>query len=214
MTALDIDVLGVEREEFSATPTLSFQLGVTESSGAVVHAIALRCQLRIEPQRRHYSDREREALKDLFGPPEQWKTSLKAFRWTHETTLVQGFEGETEVDLPVECTYDFEVVASKYLHGLESGTVPLILLFNGTVFTRGTTGFTVEPLSWDIEARHELPVSLWDDLMDQHFGGLGWLRVHNDTIDALQRFKAERGLTTWDDTLETLLGAVDQEVPA
>lgn len=212
MTTLDIEVLGAEPEEYAATPTLTFQLGVTESSGAVVHAIALRCQFRIEPQRRHYNDREHAALRDLFGPPEQWKTSLKPFLWTHETTLVQGFEGETRVDLPMECTYDFEVLGSKYLHGLEEGTVPLILLFNGTIFTRGTTGFTVEQMSWDVDARYDLPVEVWEALMDQHYGGTGWLRAHRDTIGALQRFKGARGLTTWDETLETLLRAVDEEV--
>ena len=31
---------------YAATPTLSFKLTVTESSGVRVHAIALRCQIR------------------------------------------------------------------------------------------------------------------------------------------------------------------------
>ena len=33
-------------------------------------------------------------------------------------TTVQGFTGSTEVDLALPCTYDFEVVGSRYLHAL------------------------------------------------------------------------------------------------
>ncbi|HXC83910.1 MAG TPA: DUF6084 family protein, partial [Trebonia sp.] len=40
---------------YAATPTLSFTLHITESTDARVHAIALRCQIRIEPHRRRYS---------------------------------------------------------------------------------------------------------------------------------------------------------------
>ena len=32
----------------------------------------------------------------------------------------------TEVDLPVTCTYDFEVAAAKYLHALDDGEIPLV----------------------------------------------------------------------------------------
>ena len=66
--------------------------------------------------------------------------------------MVQGFTGATEVDLPLPCTYDFEVAAAKYLHALRDGDVPLLLLFSGTVFTRGATGFAVEQVPWDCEA--------------------------------------------------------------
>ena len=58
----------------------------------------------------------------------------------HCAAMVQGFTGTTEVDLPMPCTYDFEVTGSKYLHALRDGFVPLLLLFSGTVFTRGQLG--------------------------------------------------------------------------
>ena len=35
--------------------------------------------------------------------------------------MVQGFTGGTQVDLPLECTYDFEVTAAKYFHALRDG---------------------------------------------------------------------------------------------
>ena len=55
--------------------------------------------------------------------------------------MVRGFTGDIEFDLPVPCTYDFDVAATKYLHSLGDGEIPLNVLFSGTVFTRGSTGF-------------------------------------------------------------------------
>ena len=48
MTELGFEVLDVRPQEHAASPHLLFRLRVTESSGEAVHAIALRCQLRIE----------------------------------------------------------------------------------------------------------------------------------------------------------------------
>jgi hypothetical protein len=205
MTTLAVQVLGVEAQRHAASPHLLFRLRVTESSGAVVHAAALRCQLRLEPQRRPYDPDEQAALTDLFGTSERYSTTLKPFLWTHTTALVPGFTGSTEIDLPVACTYDFEVAATKYLHALRGGDVPLLLLFSGTVFTRGETGFTVEQVPWDVEAACRMPVQTWRDLMDAYFPGGGWIRLDRDTLDALGRYRSERGLTSWEATLAELL---------
>ncbi len=205
MTELRIEVLDIRAQEHAAAPHLQFRLRISESSGAVVHAIALRCQLRIEPQRRPYDDGEQEGLRDLFGTRERYDTTLKPFLWTHATALVQGFQGSADVDLPVACTYDFDVSATKYLHALKGGDVPLVLLFSGTVFTRGTTGFSVEQLSWSLEAPCRLPVAEWRRLMDLYFPGGGWIRLDHDALDALTRFRSDRGLTTWEQTLAALL---------
>ena len=43
----------------------------------------------------------------------------------HTSTTVQGFTGTTDVDLPLPCSYDFDVVGSRYLHALGDGSVPL-----------------------------------------------------------------------------------------
>jgi hypothetical protein len=121
--------------------------------------------------------------------------------------MVPGFTGSCEVELPVPCTYDFEVAASKYLHALGDGEVPLLLLFSGTVFTRGTTGFAVEQLSWALEAPCRLPVRTWRTLMDLYFPGGGWIRLDRDALDGLARYRAAHGLTSWEATLAHLLPA-------
>ncbi len=137
VTELAFTVLDAAPERYAAAPTLLFRVRLTESTGAIVHAIALRAQVQIEPQRRQYAEREQEGLADLFGPPDRWSQTLRPFLWTHAVALVPGFTGAVEFDLPVACTYDFEVAAAKYLHALGDGEVPLRLLFSGTVFTRG-----------------------------------------------------------------------------
>ncbi len=88
--------------------------------------------------------------------------------------------------------------------------MPLVLLFSGTVFTRGDTGFSVEQVSWSLEASCRLPVAAWRQLMDLYFPGSGWIRLDRETIEALARYRSARGLTSWEQTLATLLPA---EVP-
>jgi hypothetical protein len=207
VTDLVFDVLEAVPEEFAAAPHLLFKMRVSETSGAVVHAIALRCQLRIEPQRRPYEPLEQEALADLFGTPERYGTTLKPFLWTHATAMVQGFEGAREFDLPVACTYDFDVTATKYIHALQGGNIPVVLLFSGTVFTRGEAGFAVEQLSWSLEAEHRLPVDVWHRLMDIYFPNSGWIRLDRESIAALARYRTAHGLTSWEETIAHLVPA-------
>lgn len=207
MTDLAFVVTDVLPQEHAASPHLLFRLRVTERSGERVHAIALRCQLRIDPARRPYEPEEERGLRDLFGGSERYATTLKPFVWAHTTALVQGFETSTEVDLPLPVTYDFEVAADKYLQALRGGDVPLSLLFSGTVFTRGTTGFAVEQLSWSCEAPCRMPVQVWRDVMDHYFPGSGWIRLDRATLEALQAFRSQRGLTSWEAVLAELLPA-------
>jgi len=181
------------------------RLRVSEAAGNEVHALVLRCQIRIEPQRRRYSVEEEERLYELFGETPRWGDTLRPFLWSHVSAALGCFSGSTELDLPVGCTYDFEVTAAKYLHALAGGEVPLLLLFSGTAFTQGSGGFAAEPVGWDREASYRMPVAVWRDLMDQYFPNSGWLRLGRGTLDALQQFKASRALPTWDQALTQLL---------
>ncbi|GAC1458776.1 MAG: DUF6084 family protein [Pseudarthrobacter sp.] len=214
MIALAFEVLDIQPEPYAAAPQLSATLRVSESTGAAVHAIALRCQVRILPQRRGYRPEEEAGLLDLFGERSRWPTTLKSFLWMQCSTLVQGFTGDTEVRLPLPCTFDFDISAAKYLQSLRDGLVPLELLFSGTVFTRGEAGFGVEQVPWDLEASYRLPVDAWRRLMDQYFPGTGWLRLDRDVLTALLQYKAARGLTSWDATMESLLANAEAVSPA
>jgi hypothetical protein len=169
----------------------------------------LRCQIRIEPQRRRYSLDEAQRLHDLFGDTTRWADTLKPIQLTTVSAMVPGFSSLTEIDLPVPCTYDLEVASARYLQGLDDGTVPLLLLFSGTVFLADGDGLSVELIPWSSEASYRLPVSVWRELVDQHFPGSAWLRCSRQTLDALSEFKARHALPTWDATLMALLEGVE-----
>lgn len=211
MSGLSFTVVGARAEPHAAVPTIMLRVRVEQADGATVHALALRAQIRIEPQRRRYQPDEEDRLYELFGDTPRWGDTLKPFLWTHVATTVPGFAGTADFDLPVECTYDFEVAGAKYLHSLSGGEIPLVLLFSGTVFTRGERGFAAEPVSWSSEAAYRLPVSVWRDVMDLYFPNSGWLRVDRATLDRLQRYKARRAVPTWDKALELLLEYADEE---
>ena len=103
------------------------------------------------------------------------------------------------------CTYDLEVASARYLQGLDDGTIPLLLLFSGTVFVANEEGYSVELIPWSCEAAYRMPVSVWQEVVDLHFPGSAWLRCGRETLDALSAFKAGHALPTWDATLTTLL---------
>src|SRR5687767_2845472 len=60
-------VLDVAAEPYAVSPQLTARLRIEETTGQRVHAIALRCQVRIEPQRRPYDPAEQQGLLGLFG---------------------------------------------------------------------------------------------------------------------------------------------------
>jgi hypothetical protein len=205
MADLIFGCTGATADRYAATPTLTFQLAITERSGVRVHAIALRCQIRIEPHRRRYTAAEAERLHDLFGDTSRWADTVKPIQLATVTAMVPTFTAVTEVELPVPCTYDLEVASARYLQGLDDGTIPLLMLFSGTVFVATEQGFTVELVPWSAEASYRMPVSVWRELVDAHFPGSAWLRCSRETLDALSRYKARHALPTWDTTLADLL---------
>lgn len=198
-------VLEIRPEPYAASPVLSARVGIAALGEEPVHAIALRAQVRIEPYRRSYTDEEGAGLVDLFGPRERWQETQKSFLWMHCATMVPGFSGGAEVELPMPCTYDFEVSGSKYLHALREGTVPLVFLFSGTVFIKGHSGFAVQQVPWDREDKFDMPVSVWRDLMAAHYPNAGWVRLHLETVEALAAYKSSHGLLGFDDAVNRLL---------
>jgi hypothetical protein len=205
VTELVFDCLDVQPDRYALVPTLVFRLRISETTGEPIHAIALRCQIRIEPQRRRYAPAEAERLLDLFGEPSRWGETLKPLQFAFAAQMVPGFLGSTEVEIPVPCSYDLEVAAAKYFHALQDGEIPLLLLFSGTIFSRGDTGFSVSQVPWHKEATYRLPVAVWRELMDLHYPGATWIRLRRDIVDRLRSFAARRALPTFDEALEHLL---------
>ncbi len=207
MPNLSFSITGARAEQYAVVPTLLFRLAVNDAAEEPIDSIMLRCQVRIAPRGREHSLREQTRLFDLFGEPERWGDTLKPLIWTQAVLIVPAFRSATELDLPVVCTYDFEVAAAKYLHALDGGDLPLEFLFSGTAFVRTATGFEIAQIPWSKEAHFRMPVRIWRDLMERYFPGCSWIRLRRESIDALQRFKLARGLLNWDDAVEALTGA-------
>ena len=205
MAELSFDCIDVRPLKYAASPTLAFKLRISELTGQPVHAMVLRVQIRIEPQRRRYTDDESELLTHLFGDRSRWGETLKPFQFTTVSATVPGFTGATEIDAEVPCTYDLEVAAGKYFHALSDGVVPMVLLFSGTVFGKGGPGFWVEQVPWHTQAECRMPVTVWDELMSRYFPNAGWIKLPHETLDALLKYKAEHAIPTWEAAIEQLL---------
>lgn len=194
----------------AAVPQLSFSVKVTNSEAGAIHSLALRAQVQIEPVRRRYTPEEQQRLKELFGEPEQWSKSLQPLLWTNINVNVPGFTGSTVLEIPVPCTFDFNVAMTKYAYGLEAGELPVSLLFSGTIFhATGGHGLQIAQIPWDRDASCRLPLRVWRELMDRYYPHSAWLCLQRDIFDRLYEFKVQNRIATWEKTLERMLDLAD-----
>jgi len=209
MPELSFQIEGAEAAKLSASPQIVFKLHLRNANPSeVIHTVALRSQIQIEVTRRRYTAEDQEKLRDLFGEPERWSQTLRNLLWINVSVNVPPFQGGTVVDLPVPCTFDFNVGATKYFHGLSDGDVPLCLMFSGTVFYAKEDGnLQVAPISWDKEARFSLPVTVWREMMDAYYPNTAWLCLRRDVFERLYEYKIRHGIPTWEQALESMLQA-------
>jgi len=208
MPDLRFEIEGASTVPFAAVPTLAFKLKVTNArQDEAIHTVALRCQIQIEASRRRYTKQEQERLLDLFGEPDRWSQTLRSLLWTHVNLVVPSFAGNTTtVDLPVPCTFDFNVASTKYFEGLEGGDIPLVFLFSGTVFYALPDGtLQVAPISWEQEAKFKLPQQQWSEMMRAYYPNNVWLALRRDVFERLYRYKMENGIPSWEEALENML---------
>jgi hypothetical protein len=209
MPDLRFEVAGVEIASYAALPTLLFKLAITNTPAHErVHSVALRCQIMIAATKRRYSAEAKARLVELFGEPERWRETLRAFVWLNTNVTVPGFTGETIGDMPIICAYDFEAAFVRYFDALEAGEIPLAFLFSGAVFYEAEAGrLQVAQISWEREAEYRLPVALWRELMARYYPNTAWIHVRKDVFDRLRHYRARHGLPSWEETLARLLDA-------
>lgn len=197
----------------ASTPQLSFKVRVTNTEPQAIHSIALRAQVQIEPARRRYSEEDKVRLKELFGEPEQWSKSLQPLLWTNANVNVPGFTGETVIDVPVTCTFDFNVAMTKYIYGIEGGELPVSLLFSGTVFYAGIAmGLQVTQIPWDRDASYRLPIGVWKEMMDRFYPNTTVVSLRREVFDRLYEYKVQNGIASWDQVLERMLDLAGAKV--
>jgi len=201
---LEFAVQGAERLAHAAAPTLRFDVAI-DAGGREIRSVLLDVQIQIGARRRGYADADRDRLFELFGHEKDWGTTLRTLLWTRRTVVVPPFSGSTVMGLDVPCTYDLEVLATRYFDALTEGRVPLELLFSGSVFYTGEDGaLQTARIPWDREAEYALPVQVWKETMERHFPGTAWLRMPKEAYDALCAYKSRHALTSWDDVVRRL----------
>ncbi len=209
MPELNFEIVGAEVAIFAAVPTLLFKLYVSNALPQErIQSIMLKAQIQIAATQRRYSPAAKEQLLDVFGEPQRWSETLRSFLWTHTNTIIPAFTTETTTDLPITCSYDFEVVSTKYFAALEDGEIPLNFLFSGTIFYTTETGLVqIGQIAWSKEAAYRLPVALWRQMIQHYYPNSTWIRMHKDVFDQLYLYKTEHGLPTLEDALTNLLKA-------
>lgn len=210
MPELSFAVESVAPMPSSATPVLVLRLNVSNATDEQIHSIALNSQLQIEPARRSYSDAEKNSLSDLFGEPERWGSTVRPLFWTTLNNTVPGFQRLTTLDLRVPCTFDFNVAATKYFHGIEDGDIPVVLFFSGTVFYLENERVQIAPISWSQQTSCRIPAQAWKEMMRLHYPNSAWLSLRQDVFDRLYRYKVRNGLPTWEESIEHVLAAAGE----
>jgi hypothetical protein len=215
MPDLNFQVEGVIPQRHGVEPLLLFRMRITEvvtPRPTPIHSVVLHCQVRIEPALRRYSDLEKGRLLDVFGTPERWGQTLRPMPWAHVTAVMPPFTGSGAIDLPVPCTFDFSLAATRYFGALDGGDIPLCFLFSGTIFYDAENALQVAQVPWQKEAHFRLPATTWLELMDTFYHNCAWLRLRKDVFDRLNDYKSFEGLPTWEHTLERLLAAAEGAV--
>ncbi len=143
-----------------------------------------------------YEPAEEGAPLELFGETPQWGDSLRPFLWTHVATTVAGFTGRDD-DRPAD-----RVHATISRSPPASTSTP-----STTVSCRSCCASPAPPSrsrrpGFRVDARVVGPgrvvppagarcgATRWTCTSPTR----GWMRVSRDTLDALQRYKATRGL--------------------
>jgi hypothetical protein len=207
MPNLNFKVTGVEPAARGLVPLLHFHLEVSNSPETeLIQSVILQAQIQIQSAHRSYDEEEREKLVDLFGTPDRWGQTLRNRLWAHANTTVRPFTQTTEAVLPIQCTYDLNVLATKFFYALKEGAVPLLFLFSGTVFYAADDGrLQVQQISWNQECTYPMPVRIWQELMEHHYPNSTWVSLHRHVFEKLDADKRRQGLPTWEQTIERLL---------
>jgi uncharacterized protein DUF6084 len=203
---LRMSIAGVRAVPHAAAPTIRFTLELEDRSGREIFMAGLSVHIQIEPTKRTYDAESKAKLTELFGDPHRWTTTASRMHWTSESVLIPTFTGSATAEIEILCNYDVELAGAKYFHSVTDGEIPLAFHFNGSIYYSGSEGrLQVVQVPWDTTADFKMPVSVWKEMIDSYYPYRGWVPVHRDTLDALQRLKARLGAPTFDAAVTELL---------
>jgi hypothetical protein len=204
---LNFTIESVNTLRFAASPHIVFKLRITNPTKQAIHTIILRCQIQLDVSQRRYTPQEQEQLVDLFGEPDRWGQTLRSVFWTNVSVVVPAFNDSVVVDLPVPCTFDFNIAATKYFAAIDDGDFPVSCFFNGTIFYERDDGaLQAVQIPWEKEAAYRMPVRIWRDMMNAYYPNSVWLCLDRGAFNQLQAYKVKHGIPTFE---QALLHAID-----
>ena len=211
-TAVDVDFTcdEVVADRYAAGPTVAFKMRATERSGTRVHAVALRCQVRVEPVRRSYSDAR--------GRPRSSTCSATIALGPDHAGDAAGVRGPGAARLhrgddvrPVDAVQLRRRRGGPQVPRRRSRTARCPCSCSSAARSSRVTGEAVGvPVPWHKETPVRMPVSVWREAIDAHFPEPGLdAAPARTTFDDLADVPGKHGLLGWDDTLEHLWGGTD-----
>ncbi len=63
----------------------------------------------------------------------------------------------------------------------------------------------VVAIPWDCSVRYSMPVSVWREMIDEHYPFRRWIALDPATVERLARRRSELGLPSFDAVLDDLL---------
>lgn len=193
MPDLDFEIISADVKPQAAVPTIVFNLQITNDiEDEEIYAVGLKSQIRIEAVHRKYDEEAKSLLREVFGKPERWDENLKSLYWKQVTIPVPRFTGQTQVEIPLECSEDLSTSVGKYFYAIEEGEVPLTFIFKGSVFYKGSEDtIQVTPVPWEKEASYNMSISVWNNLREAYFPDSKYLRVSHELFDKLYTYKTK-----------------------
>jgi hypothetical protein len=197
----------------AASPRLALRTRIdARPSDCPIHSLMLDCQIRLEPARRNYSDDEAAKLYELFGARELWNRTQHSLLWTQVTVLVTEFLGTNSVEVPVACSYDFDLATTKYFQGLRGGEIPLVVLFSGSAFYESESGaLAVTRVAWTGESRFRLRYDVYAETMAHYYPNQRPVTLGADVFERFRRYRLDAGHRSWDGALAALLARAEEE---
>ena len=198
----------------AAVPQIAFRLRIEDISPepSLIQTAALRCQIRIESTNQQNDESIQSGRHDLFGVPSRWGQMVRSMLWTHAQLIVPSFQGVAEVDLPVPCSFDFNLAATRHFYGSPADFVPLCFLFSGTAFYYRDDLLQSASIPWDRELYFPLPLSHWKEMMELYYPNSVWLQLRSDLFTRLSEFRSQSSSLTWDQAIERLLATATEEL--
>ncbi|HEY4121822.1 MAG TPA: DUF6084 family protein [Byssovorax sp.] len=204
MAELGFRVLGAEPVLHGTSPLVSLRLEITTRQP--VRALSLRAQVQIEAARRRYEADEAARLAGVFCEGARFDDALRSLVWAHVHVAVPAFDARVEVDVLLPCSPDLRTERGTYLLAIDEGTIPVSLLFSGSIFY-GDAGsaLRIAPVAWSSEARFDLPAATCRAALAAHHGELALVALPKALVDRLQRARVRRALGGVDEALTALL---------